>query len=122
MINETGDTTELTMSTKNSKSKSRFGDDEDETVDEKKVDPTNPEAIPPQHVQDQTFKPMESNPPPPTAEELAAADPANLPPMSEKTKAEIEAGRAAVGTPPLPTPEHPDGGVGEGDAGATRRR
>lgn len=68
---------------------------------QRKVDPSIPEWQ-----RDQTFVPLEKYPPP-GPEDIP--DPEQL---SATTKEEMATGRAAIGNQ-LPTPEHPDGGVGE---------
>jgi hypothetical protein len=68
----------------------------------------------PEWQRDQEFEALEKYPP---------AGPEDIPDpeqLSATTKAEMEVGRAAIGNQ-MPTPEHPDGGVGEGEEGAARK-
>lgn len=107
-IQEATDTAEVNVATK-SKSKTIVSDEyesssEYEVIDdptepvepvaeEKKIDPANPDTQPPpQWQQDQTFKPMPSNPPPPESLEEATPDLDKLP---ESTKSEMKAGKEA---------------------------
>jgi hypothetical protein len=100
-IEEATDTMEVNVTTK-SKAKTTVSDGFEPTEPEGgdpvaevgKIDPTNPETQPPpQWQQDQNFKPMPSNPPPPENLEEATPD---LDKLSDATKAEMKAGKEAT--------------------------